>query len=566
MFFSCSDDGEEPKEEEPGFGTLEVIAIYEGGTRVPDVVITTIPETTERMTDDTGKATFSNIPVGNYQIVLVPPFSDIDVTVSVEVEKDQSDTIEVIVGPEPISEEPVDIDQLLDGIYVQLKSEYLFDANGYSHYWGDIGTGMVRINPASMGRFGDLDNYIFNLGDYVIGEVWSEHYRVIRLTNIGLDALNDSDFISESNTDPKVLESEMRFLRAILYFNLVKLYGNPILVTTAKIDIDNPPTYVQGRVAVYDQIIEDLKFAQQNLTSSTSNEKASLEAATALLGKVYLTMAGFPLSQSDKYGLALQELEKLTGSHTLEDDYADIFAIENESLNTEVIFKIGYNGSGNYGVPWGPVGISFNDRFLLVEEFIDSYFEEGSEPSEPVTFPVNTDDTRFYQNIATFSYQSGQLVNETSRNAWRPYKFIKDAVGPSVANEESFDYPYLRMADVYLMIAEAENAINGPTTKAQNALNLVRRRAFKDLNHDVQLGLSQEAFFNVILEERRLEFCFEGQFKDDLIRMDALEAEILNYNQNYPGLARDLKSHEYIWPIPQSEIILNPNVDQNDGY
>ncbi len=566
LFFSCSDDGEEQKEEESGLGTLEVIAIYEGGITVPDVVITTIPETTERITDDTGKAVFSNIPVGNYQIVLVPPFSDVDVTVSVEVEKDQADTIEVIVGPEPISEEPVDIDLLLDSIYGQLKSEFLFDANGYSHYWGDIGTGMVRINPTSMGRFGDLDNYIFNLGDYVIGEVWSEHYRVIRLTNIGLDALSDSNFIAESNADPIVLESEIRFLRAILYFNLVKLYGNPILVTTAKIDIDNPPTHVQGRVAVYDQIIEDLKFAQQNLASSLSNEKASLEAATALLGKVYLTMAGFPLAQSDKYGLALQELEKLTESYTLEDDYADIFAIENENLNTEVIFKIGYNGSGNYGVPWGPVGISFNDRFLLVEEFIDSFFEEGSEPSEPVIFPVNTDDTRFYQNIATFSYQSGQSVNETSRNDWRPYKFIKDVVGPSVANEESFDYPYLRMADVYLMIAEAENAINGPTTKAQNALNLVRRRAFKDLNHDVQPELSQEAFFNVILEERRLEFCFEGQFKDDLIRMNALEAEILNYNQNYPGLAKDLQSHEYIWPIPQSEMILNPNVDQNEGY
>ena len=217
-------------------------------------------------------------------------------------------------------------------------------------------------------------------------------------------------------------------------------------------------------------------------------------------------------------------------------------------------------------MPWGPQGISFNDRLLLVPGFINSFFEEGDEPVEPVIFPLETGDSRFYQNIATFSYANGNMMDETLVENWRPYKFIKEVEEPSVMNQESFDYPYLRMADVHLMIAEAENMLNGPTTKAYNALNLVRRRAYGDLNHDAQNGLSQEEFSNLILNERRLEFCFEGQFKDDLIRMNALEAEILNYNQDYPELARDFQSHEYIWPIPQSETNFNPNVVQNEGY
>jgi hypothetical protein len=94
----------------------------------------------------------------------------------------------------------------------------------------------------------------------------------------------------------------------------------------------------------------------------------------------------------------------------------------------------------------------------------------------------------------------------------------------------------------------------------------VRRRAFGDLEHDAQSGLTQEEFSSLILKERRLEFCLEGQFKDDLIRMNALESEILEYNQNYPELARDFQNHEYIWPIPQGEMSLNPDVVQNEGY
>ncbi|MEZ4811821.1 MAG: RagB/SusD family nutrient uptake outer membrane protein [Allomuricauda sp.] len=565
FFISCSNDSKEIEQEE--LGTLEVITIFEGGTTISEVTVSTIPETEIKITDNLGKAVFNNIPVGSYQIVITPSFSNVSLTITAEVKMNQVETVEVIVGPDPISETPIEFDFLLANIYNELKKEFLFDANGYSHYWGDIGMGIARINPDSMGRFGNLDNYIFSPGDFVIEQVWSEHYKVIRLTNIGLDELKNLDAAPE-DIDPLHFESEFRFLRALLYFNLIKLYGNPILVTTAKIDFDNPPATVQGRIPIYELIIDDLKFAQQNLPSGlTDKSKASVEAVTALLGKVYLTMAGFPLEQSDKYAFALQEFDKIMGSFTLEEEYANVFAVGNEDSNTEIIFNIDFDNSGNYSVPWGPKGISFNDRLLLMPDFVNSFFGDGSEPSEPVTFPLNTDDSRFYQNIATFSYQNEEIMDETSIEDWRPYKFVKEVIEPSMANQESFDYPYLRMADVYLMIAEAENEANGgPTEKAYNALNQVRRRAFGDLDHDIQLGLSQEEFSNAIIGERRLEFCFEGQLKDDLIRMQALETEILNFNQQYPELARDFQNHEYIWPIPYAEINFNPGAVQNEGY
>jgi hypothetical protein len=567
FLFSCSDDGNGNEIEQEELGSLEISAILEGGDVVPDVTVSTIPETETKLTNESGKVVFNNIPIGSYDIVLTPSFTNISVTVTVEVKLNQTETVEVVVGPDPISETPIDFDAFLGEIYRRLKSDVLFDANGYAHYWGDIGLNMVRLNPNSLGFFGALDDYYFDSGNIVINEAWSEHYQVIRLTNIGLDELEDLDSTSE-DIDPLYFESEFRFLRALLYFNLVKLYGNPILITTAEINFDNPPPIIQGRIQVYEQIIEDLKFAQQNLTSNLANRnRASVEAATALLGKVYLTMAGFPLEQSDKYTLALQEFDKIMGSFSLEEEYADVFALDNEDTNTEIIFKIDFDNSGNYGVPWGPIGISFADRFLLIPEFVYSFFEDGMEPSDPASFPINTDDSRFYQNIATFSLQNGELMDETSIDNWRPYKFAKEIAEPNIIDEESFDYPYLRMADIYLMIAEAENGANGgPTNKAYEALNEVRRRAFGDLNHDVEVGLNQEEFSNILLEERRLEFCFEGQLKDDFIRMDALESEITDFNQQHPDLAKDFQSHEYIWPIPNSEINLNPEAVQNPGY
>ncbi|KQC29681.1 RagB/SusD family nutrient uptake outer membrane protein [Flagellimonas eckloniae] len=565
---SCSNGDSVPPEEEQEVevGTLEVVTIFEGGELVSDIFISTIPETEEIITNDLGKAIFDNIEIGTYQIIVEPSFLDEGIMVSAEVNDGQTTMVEVVVGPTPISMDPLDIDVLLSATYESLKGNFLFDATGYSHYWGDIGMETIFLNQNSLGIYGELDSYDFSPANSVITDVWAEHYKIIRLTNLGLDSIYENDFVTDNNTDPLTAEAEFRFLRALLYFNLVKLYGNPMLVTTAKIDFDAPLIYEQGRAPVYEQIVEDLKFAQENLVSSSPNNRASNEIATALLGKVYITMAGFPLMDSDKYVLALQELEKVVASFTLEEDYTQVFDLENEITNSEVIFSIDFDNSGNYGVPWGPKGISLNDRFLLSSGFVGEFFNNSEIPSEPVAFPISTADSRFYQNIATFSYQNGVITDENLLANWRPFKFVKNPTVPSVINEESFDYPYLRLADIYLLIAEAENAINGPTNKAYDALNLVRRRAFGDLNHDLQPGLSQNEFFNAIIKERKLELCFEGQLKDDLIRMQALEVEISNFNELHPDRVKDFQLHEYIWPIPQTEILLSPNTVQNPGY
>src|SRR5690606_20967539 len=324
-------------------------------------------------------------------------------------------------------------------------------------------------------------------------------------------------------------------------------------------------TLIQGRLPVYGQIVEDLEFAQLELPPILTKTRASKEAATALLGKVYLTMAGYPLGQTDKYQLALGEFEKILGSFSLEPEYGDVFGLGTEASNTEVIFSVPFEHSGNYGALWGPKGISFNDRLLLTPGFVDSFFEGGAGPTEPVHFPLIAEDSRFHRNLATFSFEDQQVVDLPLREDWRPYKFIEEPLSPKIPSETSFNYPYLRMADVLLMIAEAENEVNGPTPKAYDALNRVRRRALGNEDHDVPDGLDPEGFLRALIRERKLGFCFEGQLKDDLIRMGVLEAEILAHNEQVSAMERDFQPHEYIWPIPRAESSQDQHVEQRDG-
>ena len=115
------------------------------------------------------------------------------------------------------------------------------------------------------------------------------------------------------------------------------------------------------------------------------------------------------------------------------------------------------------------------------------------------------------------------------------------------------------------MLAESENEVNGPNSLAYDAINQVRRRAFGNTEHDVPSNLNQEQFFEKVFLERKLELCFEGHRRDDLIRREQLQNIINEYNAAN-DFQKDFQSHEYVWPIPQQELDLNPNAIQNSGY
>ncbi|APA63437.1 RagB/SusD family nutrient uptake outer membrane protein [Maribacter sp. 1_2014MBL_MicDiv] len=566
VLYSCSDDNTISEIEEIDSGNIEVTVLL-GSDAAIGAVVTTNPETRTLVVGESGVVVFETIDTGNY-VVNVVLNQNPDFLYFQEVVLTNNVTEKIVFNIPEISElteQDLDVDFLLNVSYNNLRS--IFNADAYLSYWGDTGTDILKANPNFNGGLVDLDAYSFNAQSTVINQVWAEHYIQIRGLNLGIDYLLDSSNVVSSEIDRKELEAHFKFLRSLLYFNLIKIYGNPLLSVTAEIDLSGPPNYPQNPSTTYSQIEEDLLYAIENLPVLNSNDQANQWSARFLLAKVYMTMAGFPLNEYGKYGSALEQLKILQGQYELMADYNSVFNEENEASNREILFKITFDGSedskSSFNDYWGPLGIASEDALLLVSGFENS-FNSSMLFENPVSFPIEIEDNRFKNNIATFSISGNNVVNEVDPKNWRPLKWYNGELPDADFESTSFDYPVFRYADVLLLLAEAENEVNGPTPLAYAAINQVRERAFGNENN-VPGNLNKDQFFDVIYLERKLELCFEGHRRDDLVRWNKLQEVIDGFNSTN-DFSKDYQPHEYVWPIPQSEIDLNPNAVQNPGY
>ncbi|MGO4920867.1 RagB/SusD family nutrient uptake outer membrane protein [Maribacter spongiicola] len=564
---SCSDN--DPVEvEDLDSGTIEVTVLL-GDNAAIGASVTTDPETKTKIVNETGVVVFNDIPPGDYTVkVILSEVPDFIYFQEIILAKDETKKIifEIPEIPE-LTEQDLDVASWLNLSYKNLQE--IFDADAYLAYWGDTGTDILKANRMVDGTLVELDAYYLNSQTNIINDVWAEHYIQIRNINLGIDYLIDSSKIVADNINRVEYEAQFKFLRGLLYFNLIKIYGNPLLSVTAEIDLSGPPNYPQNPNTTYTQIEEDLLFAIQNLPVSESNDRANQLIARALLAKVYMTMAGFPLNETSKYANALEQLKIIQGQYELIADYNAIFNEENEVSNSEILFRIAYDGeentSSSFNDYWGPVGVTERDALVLVPRFANSFSNISMTFNNPVSFPIAIEDKRFKNAIATFSVSGSNVVNEENPDNWRPLKWYNGELPNADFSSASFDYPVLRYADILLLLAEAENEINGPTSIAYDAINQVRERAYGNNANNIASNLNQEEFLEAIFLERKLELCFEGHRRDDLIRREKLQEVIDDFN-NYNDFQKDFQPHEYVWPIPQSEINLNPNAIQNPGY
>ncbi len=572
MVSGCGSDNEA---QDSITGTLIVVVSISDGTPEPNASVTLSPGNSTLVTNDQGTVRFNDLELGTYQ-VSVELSMDSDAFVegliyefSVTLSEENDTEIleaEVIEPVQPIQETDPDIDVLLANTYTMLKDPFLFGTEGYSLYWGDIGTDLAYVDQNSSAVYSSLDNYVFEPSNTVINDVWAIHYRAIRNTNLGLELIAEGNYVSELGKEERVLNAEFRFLRALLYFNLLKLYGNPVLVTSTSATVLG-----QDRSSLKDLIEVDLLFAEANLESFINSKSASVPAAQVLLGQFYLYSAGFPDLDVEKYALAASQFDKVMNQFNLEQDYSSVFRVDNESNNSEIIFSIDFdvlktNGGGNVGVFWGPLGYAVNDILRLDPKFMQEFFSDAADFQNPITFPLNIEDNRFFTNIASFTVQNGTAINATDVENWRPLKYIGDVSTAPGIGLSSEDFPFIRYANVLLMAAEVENAINGPTAKAYELVNQIIARSHTSADFLLQNGLSQNELLTEILSQHRKELCFEGSYKDALIRNQLLSEVIEDFNTRNPGLSKQFAPHKYIWPIPADEINLNPNVVQNPGY
>ncbi len=429
-------------------------------------------------------------------------------------------------------------------------------------------------------RLRQLDNFTVETTHDENTSYWEAAYKAIDNCNVvleNLDVVGDADLKEQ-------LEGEARFIRAYIYFNLVRLYG-PVFLVTERLSIDDGNDLPRSSVQeVYDVIENDLSLAAGASgstallpTTYASSEKGRVTswAAKTLLAKVYLTLERY----SDAKTL-LTDVKNNSG-HSLLGSYASVFDVNNE-MNNEIIFAVRYlSGGYGQGAPFANYFSPRDGTFVAgraynyntpTNDLVEAYDAEGDGVRKDVVMN------------ATWIDDSGNL------NAV-PFvtKFFSTFENELDAEN---DWIVLRFADVLLMLAEIENEIS-TVANALPYINEVRDRVNLDPIEEVDVPTKRDMML-AIEKERRLEFAFENHRYYDLLRTDRLatvmeahyNAEIIinsisadgtvDSDPYYAGALNDmsylsesgrkLQEWQYLLPIPNSVMTVATNATQNPGY
>jgi hypothetical protein len=340
----------------------------------------------------------------------------------------------------------------------------------------------------------------FDPSDVNVTSLWRACYKGIELSNSLLYNINKP---AMSQTNRNVINGEALFLRGYFYFLLVSNWGDVPMPLTPTASINNVNIPKSQARDVYAQILKDMTTAEpmvQTITALGYSGHITQTAVDGILARVCLTMAGQPINDVSKYADALAWSDKVinSGLHSLNPDYTkiwinlaqDIYDVKESMWEIEFYFRPGVTAQ-DYGRYGGTVGIScsnLNTGYCYGAIWITGTLWNkfpSAKKADPVTnLSVEySPDLRRDWNIGPFSYDANgnhvafspsSIYNRYDGKVRREY----ENYSPKDKNFNTINFPVLRYADVLLMNAEAENEVNGPTAKAINDVNMVRRRGW----------------------------------------------------------------------------------------
>lgn len=447
-----------------------------------------------------------------------------------------------------------DLVSIANGMYGGLIT---WDWNGgglfFNNYWviQDLVSDNCYENGADLNML-DLSKFTFDANNAVFDYIWEACYFIINSSNVLLKEIeNIEDYSSEAVKNH--LAGEAYFMRGMLYFEMVKLFGEIPLQITAATEVESTKIERTPVADIYESIISDLKQAEIMLIENPFPDRVegmpTSLTASALLGKVYLQRGALNNDNSD-FENAKVCLEKVIGKYELEPEFGDIFKLENANKG-EIIWAV--NFSGTLGEGWGTSQLLVRLMPTMESETGSKNGQGWERPTDALYNSYSNNDER---KQATFisDYDGEVFDGPYIRKYWDEL-----AEGGRANGESDVDFIYIRYADVLLMYAEVLNEINnGPTTEAYNAINEVRNRA--ELL-DLSIGLSYQAFKDSVLQERQWEFVMEGQRWYDLVRHGKLKENVENAKE---GIT--VNDWNILFPIPQKERYYNSNLSQNTGY
>jgi len=491
---------------------------------------------------------------------------------------------------------PSDYTALMGTMYADLASNYAIT------YWRmqELTTDEA-ILPARDGNFDDGGQYrqmhyhTWTFDHPYVNSIFQWGFGNINFCNRLMKLLNDSKLDAATKASSIV---EVRAVRALYYFFMMEIYGNVPLVTDFPVN-DLPAT--QPRAKIFEFIESELKNIAQQLPSKPADAatkalqygRPTKAMAFSLLAKMYLNAGVYTGTTRYNDVVAMADSVQQNPNYFLDAKFRDIFLPNNGPQINETIFAIPYDQqiSGNQFTRFGfypylntaygfTAGLSiamsttpeFYNRFNLAGDLRTKTWLVGPQfipdgnggfTNQPAYYAGTTTQIVITPDLILVPPKPMDVGNTIPCQAEgvRSIKFYPDPATVQATRVNGNDVPVFRLADIYLMKAEAilrgatATTVKGTLQTPDYLVNLLRTRAAAPPVSGIDLpGL---------LDERARELSWEGWRRNDLIRYDLYEKEYLLPN-DVLTMNKDLTRR--LFPIPINEIKLNANLVQNPGY
>ncbi len=495
-------------------------------------------------------------------------------------------------------------DRISTGIFWKTENDatlaanavYTYMSEGAEHFIGWDGmSDIVFTNPTGPTEASISQGQFTTLNSRIAGD-WNNAYAGIRAANSFLAHVDQIETTNTAFIDE--LKGEVRVLRAYFYIHLAILFGDVPLVTS-ELTVKESEQLKRDPVSdVWDFISKELTESA-NLLPATQKDKGRITKGAALGLKARgMLYAGRYQAAADA-AKAVMDLN----TYSLYPSYQNLFSYAAEN-NPEVILDIQFiqdTYSNNIFQLFAPKSVNANSKWVPTKSIVDAYeMNNGMSISDPGSGfdpynPYVNRDPRLQYSV----FLPGDLLPNNKIFNPYPNSTTGDAVGSSFVvsptgfniekyvNKEDVGHPancginiiLMRYAEILLIYAEAKIELDQLDASVYDAVNAVRQRP--DVNMPlVAMGKTQEEMRQIVRHERMVEFAFEGLRYFDIRRWKIAENVMPGkvYGLTYvddngalqtievPGWTQVWEDRDYLWPIPQKEIELNPNLTQNPGW
>ena len=471
----------------------------------------------------------------------------------------------------------------LYGVYAKVCSDDLFGGKLYNDFQLNSDVDFAaNSNEAAAGNKPQRFDVRSDAGN--VEKLWNSLYSAVETANEFIFNLQNSSIYAEETEDaaseaadgtittvqvPKVTDvtqmmGEAKVMRAMFYHELLSYWGDIPFTLKSTYETDNLNPAITPRQEVSDALIADLQHAAEYMYSDKDGkvaapERITKEAAYAMIARLALQAGGYslnhdandatgykmtrPSNYQEYYKIARDYAKKVidAGGHSLNKSFRDVFVDECNFIVTtgdDAIFEIPFakETNGNWGYAQGPSN--------GVDTGVDTDYSNsawgktdgGVRTTAFYGYSFDTLDVRRDYICGLWYYSNQGLPTMRLDYAMHNNKWSKlwnsNGLGKTTTGATGINFAYIRYTDVLLMFAEAENELYGPTADAQEALKVVRRRAFpaeaqaEKVDAYVAEATSKADFLKLVLDERKWEFAGENMRWKDLVRNNMYSEKI----------------------------------------